>query len=149
MTGCATIQRARLVETGERFFLGDTVGVAVLAFNKVDVVLAVFVFEGGVHFFDVEAAIGETRVTGGAGGASLHAMLGVAREATESFVDADGSAIVARTNLRCGFRGMTLIAEGLALIGADFNGAVFVEHPGQRQFRDGNLTHFTAIEETE
>ncbi len=61
---------------------------------------------------------------------------------------ADGGAIVAGANLRGRQRSVALIAEGLALIGADSNGAIFVEHLGHRQFRDRNVLHFAAIKES-
>ena len=84
---------------GGNFFRGDAVRVAVSAFHKVDVVLAIFVLEGGIHFFDVETAIRKTWMTGAAGGARLQPVLGVARHATEPFMNTDRGAVVARVNL--------------------------------------------------
>ncbi len=56
-------------------------GVAIGALHEVDVVRAFEVLEGGVHGFDVAAAVGEAWVAGGAGGSSLLAVLLVAGEA--------------------------------------------------------------------
>ncbi len=66
----------------QRFSLWDASAVAVLAFHEVYVVLAVFVIEGGVHFFNRKTAVGEARMTGRAGGTGLHPVLGMAGETT-------------------------------------------------------------------
>jgi hypothetical protein len=52
---------------------------AVLAFDEVNVVGALRRGERGVHFFDIEAAIGEARMTGGAGRACVLAVFLMAR----------------------------------------------------------------------
>lgn len=114
----------------DRLLFGDAVGVAVLAFHEVDVVRTGSVFEGGVHFFDVEAAIGKARMTGAATGARLQPVFQVAGHAAESFVDADGSSVVAGTNLRSGQRRVALIAERLTLIGAAVHAALLIEQLG-------------------
>jgi hypothetical protein len=64
-------------------------------------------------------------------------------------VDADRGAIVTRANLRRGERCVALIAERLALIGADFYFAILIEHFRQGQLRDRDVTQFAAIEESE
>ena len=60
-------------------FFGDALGMAVLAFDEMNVVRALGRGEGGVHFFDIEAAIGEARMTSGAGRASVLAVFLMAR----------------------------------------------------------------------
>ena len=55
-------------------FLGYAFGVAIEAFDEVNVVRALGGDEGGVHLFDVEAAIGEARMASGAGRTSVLAM---------------------------------------------------------------------------
>ena len=84
------------------FFPGNAFCVTVDAFYEMDVLFAVFVFEGGIHFFHVEAAIGKAWMTSGAGCVRLHSVFSVTRHATEPFMDADGSAIVAGMDLRGG-----------------------------------------------
>ena len=108
---------------------------AVGAFDPVDVVTAGFGGEGRVHFFDVEAAVGEGRVAVCAGGASAFAMSGVAGLAAKAGVYADGSAVVAGAGLRSPVvesggaerfglsRRMALVAKSLARIGAEGDGA--------------------------
>lgn len=120
-------------------FLGDAFGVAVLAFYEVEVVGALGVFEGGVHFFDVEAAVGKSGVAGGAGRAGLLAVFEVAGEATEAFVNAYGSAVIAGADLLCGEWGVALVAERLALIGAAGDFARAFEEFGKREFGDRDV----------
>ena len=140
--------RGSLLNSGvSGLFPGNSFGVTVDAFYEVDVVVAVRVLEGGVHFLDVEAAIRKSRMTGTAGGASLHSVFPVARHATESFMYADGSAIVAGADLRCGEWGVALIAKGLPLVWAALDVAFPIKHLGDGQFRHGYLTEFAAIEE--
>lgn len=52
---------------------------AIEAFDEVNVVRAFGRGEGGVHFFHVEAAIGEARMAGRAGRASMLAVFLVTR----------------------------------------------------------------------
>ena len=59
-----------------------------------NVVFAGFVFEGGVHLFDIEFAVEMLGMAIVAGGAGLLAVLLMAGEATQTFVDADRSAII-------------------------------------------------------
>jgi len=47
-------------------FLGYAFGMAIEAFDEVNVVRALGRDEGSVHFLDIEAAIGEARMAGGA-----------------------------------------------------------------------------------
>jgi len=64
---------------GGDVFLGDALGMAVLAFDEVNVVEAFRRGECGVHFLDIEAAIGEARMTGGTGSARMLAVFLMAR----------------------------------------------------------------------
>jgi len=52
---------------------------AIEAFDEVNVVGALGRGKGGVHFFHVEAAIGEARMAGGAGRAGVLAVFLMAR----------------------------------------------------------------------
>ncbi len=54
--------------------LGDALGMAIETFDEVNVVGALRRSEGGVHLFDIEAAIGEARMAGGTGRARVLAM---------------------------------------------------------------------------
>lgn len=60
-----------------------------------NVVLAAFVLERGVHLLDIEFAVEMLGVAVVAGGAGLLAVLLMAGEAAQAFMDADRSAIVA------------------------------------------------------
>jgi len=64
---------------GGGVFFGDAFGMAVLAFDEVNVVRALCRGESGVHFFDIEAAIGEARMAGGARRARVLAVFLMAR----------------------------------------------------------------------
>lgn len=59
--------------------LGNAFGMAVEAFDEVNVVRAFGRGESGIHLFDIEAAIGEARMTSGAGRASVLAVFLMAR----------------------------------------------------------------------
>jgi hypothetical protein len=60
-------------------FFGDAFGMAILAFDEMNVVRALCRGERGIHFFDIEAAIGEARMTGGARRARVLAVFLMAR----------------------------------------------------------------------
>jgi len=64
---------------GRGVFFGDAFGMAILAFDEVNVMRALRGGESGVHLFDVEAAVGEARMTGGARRAGALSMLLMAR----------------------------------------------------------------------
>ena len=55
-------------------FLGYAFGVAIEAFDEMNVVRALDSDEGGVHLLDIEAAIGEARMASGAGRTSVLSM---------------------------------------------------------------------------
>ena len=109
--------------------------VAVSTADPVDVVGASGAGEGGVHLLDVDAAVRHLRVAGLAGGCCVFVVAGMACETTDALVNADGSAIVAGAELRiivigrCDgvgvglARSVALVAECLALVGADFYSA--------------------------
>ena len=63
----------------------------------------------------------------------LLAVFFVAGETTEAFVDSDGRAVVAGSDLVAGLWGMALVAESLALVGADLDQASAFEHLRKRQ----------------
>ena len=115
--------------------------------NKMDIMRAPGGFEGGVHGFHIEAAIGEARVAGGAGNPRFHAVIGVAGEATEAFMNAHGSAVVAGAHLAAGLRRVALVAERLARIAADLHRPLPFAHLRQGQFGQRNGLHFAPVEE--
>ena len=102
-------------------FLGNSFGVAVRALHEVNVVRALGGFEGRVHGFHVEAAIRQARMASGAGSARVHAVIFVAGEATEAFMNPHGRAVVAGVDLPGGNRSMALIAERLPWVAADLH----------------------------
>ena len=59
--------------------LGDAFGMAIEAFDEMNVVATLGRGKGGIHLLDVEAAIGEARMTGRAGRARMLAVFLVAR----------------------------------------------------------------------
>lgn len=121
---------------------------AVGAFDEVDVVGALAILEGGVHGFYRNAAIGQLGMAGAARRAGLLAVLEVTGHAAQSFMDADGRAVVTTAHLQRGSGRVALVAQRLALVGADVHLARAIEHfRGQRQLRDGNVLEFAAIEQ--
>ena len=126
----------------------DTVGVAVDALHEMDVVGAFAVLEGRVHGFDRDAAIGKPGMAGAARRTRLLAMFQVAGQAAESFVDADGSAVVAGLDLPRGRGRVALVAQSLARVGADEDLARAVEHFGEGKFRHGNVGEFAAVKQS-
>jgi len=73
----------------------NSVRVTVFTFHKVDVVPAGERLERRIHGFDVEAAVGQTRVAQGAGGPGVLVVSRVAGQATQPFVHSHTGAIVA------------------------------------------------------
>ncbi len=67
-------------------------------------------------------------MAGRAGGARLLAVILVASETTEPFVDAHGRAIVAAGDLEGGKRRVAWLAERLPAVGADFDRVLAVAH---------------------
>src|SRR5208283_830126 len=134
---------------GGGVLLGDAFGMAVEAFNEVNVVRAFRRGERGIHLFNIEAAIGEARVTGGTGRARMLAMFLMTREATETFVDADGRAVVAGMHFHTGEGRVALVAKRLAGIGADLHRPAGIEHHRQRKKSDGKAGALATVEEAE
>ncbi len=144
---------------GYGLWLWDAVLVAVGAADPVDVMRAFGAGESGVHFFDVDAAVRHLRVAGFAGGCCVFVVAGVAREATDALVNADGGAVVARTDLgsvvigsRDGVglrlaRRVALVAERLALIGADFYRACAIGQLREREQADGEVHLLAAVKD--
>jgi len=122
--------------------------VAVDALHEMDVMEASALLEGCVHGFDGDPAIGKPGMAGAARRTRLLAMFQVAGQAAESFVDADGSAVLAGRNLPCGCGRVALVAQSLARVGTDSNRTCAVEHFGQRKFRQGNVGEFAAVKQS-
>lgn len=105
------------------------------AADPMDIVSASGAGECRVHFLDIDAAMRHLRVAGFAGGCRVLVVPGMASEAADSLVNADGSAIVARADLwaiviccsgcaRFGLaRRVALVAKRLPRIGTDLHRA--------------------------
>ena len=114
-------------------WLWNAVLMAVVAADPVNVVRALRVCESRVHLFDVDAAVGHLRMASLAGGGGVLVVPGVAGEAADALMDAHRRTVVARSNLRAPVilsgdggsirlaRRVALIAESLALVGADLH----------------------------
>ena len=77
----------------------------------------------------------------------LLAVLLVAGETTEAFVDTDGCTVVARSDLAAGLRCVALVAEGLALVGAYFDGARAITHLREGQTRKRNVVLLATVKQ--
>src|SRR5689334_12137557 len=104
---------------------------AIHALDEMYVVNTLGGLERRVHGFHVQAAIRELRMTRRARRPGLLAVSAMAGEAAESFVDADGRAVVARTHLPGHQRCVALVTESLTNVGTDLNFAVAVAHRRQ------------------
>lgn len=122
---------------------------AVDALYGVDVMEALQRLEGRVHLLHVEAAVRELRMAGRAGSTGGLAVFFVAGEATESFVDADRSAVVAGVDLAAGIRGMALVAESLTLVGTDLHRARSFIHLRHREAIQRDVILLAAVKERE
>ncbi len=74
-------------------------GMTINALHRMDVVLAGFLLEGGIHGLHGDAAVGKSWMTGTAGWSSLLAMFQMTGQAAQTFMYTDGSTIVARIDL--------------------------------------------------
>lgn len=88
-------------------------------------------------------------MTVGAGLAGVLGVLLVAREATQAFMDSKRRAVVAGSGLGGGQWRVTLIAEGLARIGAQTDSSRAIEYCRQRKNAGRNIRSRPAVEETE
>jgi len=135
--------------------------VAIGAADPVDVVGASGAGEGGVHLLDVDAAVRHLRVAGLAGGCCVFVVAGMACETTDALVNADGSAIVAGAELRTVVIGrcdgisfrlawrVALVAECLALVGADFYGPRAVGKFRESKLADSEVHLLAAVVDCE
>lgn len=120
---------------------------AIRALYCVDIVRTLGVFECRVHRFDVDAAVGELRMASCAGRARGLSVLFMAGEATEAFMDSDGRAIIAGTDLRVSVGCVALVAERLALVGADLHRACAFKHVRERQTIQRDVVLLAAVEQ--
>lgn len=139
----------------------NAVLVAVGAADPVDVVGAFGAGEGGVHLLDVYPAVGHLRVAGFAGCCGVLAVAGMTGETTDALVNAYGSAVVAGTELRAVVidrcdgislrlaRRVALVAEGLALVGADLYGARAVGELWKREQANREVHLLAAVKDCE
>lgn len=142
---------------GDRFRLWNAVLVAIFAADPVDVVGAFGAGKCRVHFLDVDAAVGHLRVAVFTGGGCVLVVAGVTGEATDSFVNADGGAVVAGAGLRtvviCGrngiglglSRGVALVTESLTLVGAYPYGPCAIRELREREQANGEVHLFATI----
>lgn len=122
---------------------------AVGTFDRVDVVRTFSVFECCVHGLDIDAAVGELRMAGSAGGASRLTMLLVAGEATQAFMDTDGSTVVARADLASRVGRVALITQRLPWIGADLHWACAVIYLRERKTVERDVVLLATVEQGE
>ena len=134
---------------------------AVGAADPVDVVGASVAGEGRVHLFDVDAAMGHLGMAGLAGGCGALVVASVTGETADAFVDTDGRAVVAGSELRTpvicrgggrsfGLAGcVALVAESLALVGTDCYGARSVPELRNRKQGCGEVQLLATVEEGE
>src|SRR5450631_1022739 len=73
----------------------------------------------------------------------------VAGETTEAFVDSEGRAVVAGVDLAAGLRGVALVAESLALVGADLDQASAFEHLRERKTGECDVILFATIKQSQ
>ena len=116
---------------------------------------------GGIHFLNVQAAVGHLGMAGLAGSARILVVPGVAGEATEAFVNTDGGAIVAGAELRAPVIGRRdcsglRLARRVALIAKGGRGSGLIVtrrapscNCGNHQRRRGKMHAFAAVEEGE
>ncbi len=140
-------------------WFGNAVLVAVGAADPVNVVGAFGADEGRVHLFDVDAAMGHLWMAGLAGGCGAFVVSSMTGEAANAFVDTDGRAVVAGSELRtvviCGRDGVglglarcvALVAEGLTLIGTDCYGARSVPELRKREQSCGEVQLLATVVE--
>ena len=125
--------------------LWDAFGVAVNAFDGMDIVRALGRFESRIHGFDIQAAIRELWMAGGARRTSVLSVSLVAGEATEPFVNSHGGAIISRADLSAGQSCVALIAECLADIRADLHCPIAQSHGWQRELCQRHIVQFSPI----
>src|SRR6185437_17001399 len=82
-----------------RFLFGYTLSVAINALHEVNIVRALRGFKRGIHHLHVQSTIRKLRVAGRARCPRLLSVSLMARETTQSFVDAHRGSIIARTDL--------------------------------------------------
>lgn len=123
--------------------------VAIQALHGMNVVFAGLVLEARVHFLDLQFAVEMLGVAVVAGDAGLLAVLLMAGEAAQAFMDADGSAVVAGIHFTCGDRRVALVTECLPLIVAHGDRARSLDHFGERQLGNCDMVKFPAIKECE
>src|SRR5438270_9573546 len=128
------------------FLPGDAFGMAVSAFDGVDVMGTLEILECGIHLFHIQPAIRELWMARRARGASLLPMLFVTRQATQALVNAHRSAVIRRLHLSACARGMALVAQSLPLIGADLHQPRALIHLRQRQPADRYIFLLAAVE---
>ena len=133
----------------------------VCAPNPMDVVRALCVCEGGIHPFNVDAAMRHLRMAGLARGGRILAVTIVAGETAYAFMYTERGAVISGADLWspmicCGEspcvrlpRGMALVAEGLALIGADLDAPRTIKQRRDREVPGAEMDLFTAIEKCE
>ena len=101
---------------------------AINTFDEVNVMGTLGGLESRVHGFDAQTTIGQLRMAIRTGRPRLLSMTLVAREAAESFVNTDGSPVVAGADLHVREWSVTLIAERLPDVGTDLDCPISVMH---------------------
>ena len=89
---------------------------AIEAGHEVDVVLARFRQEGGIHLLDIQTAMRVGRMAGGAGPLGGVGVGGMAIQTAQTLMHAKGGAVILRTQLAKGIGSVALGAKPLGRI---------------------------------
>lgn len=119
---------------------------AIKAFHKMNVVAALGIPEGGIHFFHIQAAIRKAGMAFRTGGTCRLVVRVVAGQAAEALMDPHAGAIIPGSSLACPFRRMALVTHSLAFIRTHLHQTVSIQHPGNRQVNCGDREAVPPIE---
>ena len=86
-------------------------------------------------------------MTGGTRGARFLTMSLMTGEATEPFVNADGSSVIAAANFHAHYGGVALVAQSLANVGAEFYQAVAIAHRRQRKLVESDVVELAPVKQ--
>lgn len=118
---------------------------AVAARHKMNVVRTVGVGKCGVHGGDIQSAVGERRMTLAAGESGVVRMGLMARQTTQTLVNAARRAVVAGRRLMKGVGRVTLGAEPLARIVGNQDWLTLMSDLGRRQILRGKMALFMTV----
>src|SRR5262249_8016506 len=122
---------------------------AVDTLRCVYVVRALGIEKRGIHLFHVQPAVRQPRMAAAAGLPGLLAVVLMAGQTTDSFMDSERSAIVAGARLRRSERRVALITKRLPLVRAHPYAALPFEHDWQGKHRRTDVHPRTPVEQTQ